>query len=110
MVLFAPGTAHPEDVGGGLPVATDALALAGMRRADLGWWSRFPADIPYKLRHFDDLFAEPLATVTLHGPWAMGSSAPMDPRTTAVPFVVSSWRFDSGDTQRLEPADPGRQP
>jgi hypothetical protein len=47
----------------------DALAHEGLRRADLGWeprgyWSRFPADIPHKLRHFDDLLAQPLATVT----------------------------------------------
>ena len=45
-----------------------ALALAGMRRADLGWtpkawWPRFP-DVPYKLRAFDALFAEPLDCVT----------------------------------------------
>lgn len=47
----------------------DALAREGLTRADLGWeprgyWSRFPADIPHKLRHFDDLMAQPLATVT----------------------------------------------
>ncbi|MFG0252839.1 MAG: hypothetical protein ACF8NJ_08205, partial [Phycisphaerales bacterium JB038] len=46
----------------------ETLALAGLQRADLGWrpkgyWARFPAQIPYKLRCFDDLFAEPLATV-----------------------------------------------
>ncbi len=46
----------------------DALAAEGLRREDLGWrprgwWSRYPADIPHKLRHFDDLLAEPLATV-----------------------------------------------
>ncbi len=47
----------------------EALALEGLQRGDLGWrprgyWSRFPADIPYKLRHFDALMDEPLATVT----------------------------------------------
>lgn len=47
----------------------EALALAGMERADLGWrvkgyWAGYPADIPYKLRQFDDLFAEPLANVS----------------------------------------------
>lgn len=46
----------------------DALALAGLRRADLGWapkgwWPQFPADIPYKLRAFDSLFNEPLDTI-----------------------------------------------
>jgi hypothetical protein len=47
----------------------DALAHEGLERADLGWeprgyWSRYPAHIPHKLRHFDDLLAQPLATVT----------------------------------------------
>jgi hypothetical protein len=46
----------------------DALALAGLTRSDLGWeargwWQRYPQDIPHKLRHVDDLFAEPLAVV-----------------------------------------------
>lgn len=46
----------------------EALALAGLTRSDLGWeargwWERYPADIPYKLRHFDDLLAEPLAVM-----------------------------------------------
>ena len=42
-----------------------ALGLIGFSRSDLGihpkgYWSRFPTDIPYKLKSFDDLFAEPL--------------------------------------------------
>ncbi|MBM3287845.1 MAG: hypothetical protein FJY88_10920 [Candidatus Eisenbacteria bacterium] len=46
----------------------EALAAAGLTRADLGWrargwWERYPQDIPHKLRHFDDLCAEPLAIV-----------------------------------------------
>ena len=46
----------------------EALAEVGLQRRDLGWspkgwWSRFPADVPYKLRAFDALFAEPLDTV-----------------------------------------------
>jgi len=46
----------------------NALALEKLERADLGfnprgYWSRYPADIPYKLRHFDALLEEPLATV-----------------------------------------------
>jgi hypothetical protein len=46
----------------------EALALVGLRRQDLGWtpkgwWPRFPANIPYKLRAFDSLFAEPLDSV-----------------------------------------------
>ena len=54
----------------------EALATAGLTRADLGWraqgwWDRYPQDVPYKLRHVDDLCANPLATV----PWlqAMGA-------------------------------------
>lgn len=44
----------------------EALAVAGLTRQDLGWeargwWERYPANIPGKLRHFDDLLAEPLA-------------------------------------------------
>jgi hypothetical protein len=47
----------------------ETLGLVGMHRADLGWqppgwWLGYPADIPYKLRHFDDLLAQPLATVS----------------------------------------------
>jgi hypothetical protein len=46
----------------------EALALVGMRRADLGWepkgwWPRFPR-VPYKLDAFDALFAEPLDGAT----------------------------------------------
>jgi hypothetical protein len=49
--------------------ATDLLQLAldsvGFMRTDLGvdpkgYWGRFPTSIPYKLKSFDDLFAEPL--------------------------------------------------
>lgn len=45
----------------------ETLALVGMERGDLGWrakgwWPRWP-DVPYKLRAFDALFAEPLDTV-----------------------------------------------
>jgi len=46
-----------------------ALSLVGMQRRDLGWrpkgwWPKFPAEIPYKLRAFDSLLAEPLDTIT----------------------------------------------
>jgi hypothetical protein len=45
----------------------DALALAGLRRTDLGWapkgwWPRWP-DVPYKLRSFDSLFNAPLDSI-----------------------------------------------
>ncbi|MGH7163114.1 MAG: hypothetical protein ACREID_06500, partial [Planctomycetota bacterium] len=46
----------------------DALRAAGTSREELGWsprgwWARYPRTAPHKLDHFDDLFAEPLATV-----------------------------------------------
>ena len=54
-----------------------ALALRHLTRKDVGWqargtWEGYPRDVPYKLRHFDDLLAEPFAAV----PWvrAMGAS------------------------------------
>jgi hypothetical protein len=42
-----------------------ALDSIGLTRSDLGiypkgYWGRFPTDIPYKIKSFDDLFAEPL--------------------------------------------------
>ena len=45
----------------------EALALSGLRRADLGWtpkgwWPRYPV-ATYKLRAFDALFAEPLDAI-----------------------------------------------
>ncbi len=33
---------------------------SGLGYQPKGYWNRFPLDIPYKLRSFDDLFAEPL--------------------------------------------------
>src|SRR6266540_4059425 len=55
----------------------EALARQGLTRRDVGWqargtWEGYPCDVPYKLRHFDDLLAEPFATV----PWirAMGAA------------------------------------
>lgn len=42
-----------------------ALDSIGFTRNDIGYqpkgyWTRFPNDVPYKLKSFDDLFAEPL--------------------------------------------------
>ncbi len=47
----------------------ETLGLVGMARLDLGWrpkgwWPKYPADIPYKLRAFDSLFERPLDTIT----------------------------------------------
>jgi len=68
----------------------DALAEEGLTRADLGWeprgyWSRFPADIPYKLRHFDALFAQPLATVTFARTASAAVDTYLDPEALAKP-------------------------
>jgi hypothetical protein len=66
----------------------EALALAGLSRADLGWeargwWQRYPQDVEWKLRHFDDLCAEPLAVAPFVR--AMGATV----RLTLAPEQVS---------------------
>jgi hypothetical protein len=65
-----PAAAPPGDA------IDQALALQHLTRKDVGWqargtWEGYPI-VPYKLRHFDDLVAEPFATV----PWvrAMGAA------------------------------------
>ncbi len=64
----------------------EALALAGLRRADLGWtpkgwWPRFPANVPYKLRAFDSLFSEPLDTINYARLLAEAARDNLDPAT-----------------------------
>lgn len=66
----------------------DALQRAGLARRDLGWeargyWERYPQDIPYTLRHFDDLCADPLAIAPFVR--AMGATL----RSTLAPEVIS---------------------
>ena len=61
----------------------EALALVGMRRADLGWepkgwWPRFPV-APYKLRAFDALFAAPLDSITFTRALAATAWEKLDP-------------------------------
>ncbi len=73
----------------------DALAIAGLTRVDLGWeargwWERYPQDIPYKLRHFDDLCAEPLAVVPFTR--VMGATV----RVTLAPDLVAGKKNDQG--------------
>lgn len=73
----------------------EALQLAGVTRADLGWeargwWQRYPQDIPYKLRHFDDLCAEPLAIAPFLR--TMGATV----RTTLAPDVVAGEKGERG--------------
>ena len=68
-VLLASFLAGVAPASGHADALDEALAHEGLHRADLGWsprgyWSRYPADIPYKLRHFDALLEQPLATVT----------------------------------------------
>jgi len=64
----------------------DALALVGFSREDLGWrpkgwWPKFPADIPYKLRVFDDLFAEPLDAIPYTRLLGHAARVHLDPAT-----------------------------
>ncbi|MBN2561792.1 MAG: hypothetical protein JXQ75_12760 [Phycisphaerae bacterium] len=64
----------------------EALSLVGMRRADIGWrpkawWPKFPADIPYKLRAFDSLFARPLDTITYTRLLGHAARTHLDPAT-----------------------------
>jgi hypothetical protein len=61
----------------------EALCLVGMRRTDLGWtpkswWPRWP-DVPYKLRAFDALFAEPLDSITYTRGLAQAAWEGLDP-------------------------------
>jgi len=86
--LTASARAQPGDA------LDEALALVGMRRADLGWtpktwWPRYP-DVPYKLRAFDALFAEPLDCVTYTR--ALGQTAweGLDPAQLDAPPVTGS--------------------
>ncbi len=62
VILVLAGTACAQDNPDLLRAALDSI---GFSRADLGvhpkgYWGRFPTDIPYRLKSFDDLFAEPL--------------------------------------------------
>ncbi len=75
----------PDRKCGGSPDALDeALAEVGMLRSDLGWkpkgwWLKFPADIPYKLRAFDSLFSEPLDTITYARSLGQAAKEHLDP-------------------------------
>lgn len=78
----------------GADALDDALAKAGLRRQDLGWrprgyWSRFPMDIPHKLRHFDDCLAEPLAVVNVSRTMGNSLRANLDPAALAKPAEKS---------------------
>jgi len=88
-LILAPaaGAAPPPDA------LDEALEIAGLSRPDLGWeargwWERYPADVPYKLRHFDDMLAEPLAAVPFMR--AMGVTL----SKTLAPAVVAGEKGD----------------
>ena len=91
LVLLALGVtagadgAQPATVTGA-DALDEALALAGLQRQDLGWapkgwWPRFPADIPYKLRAFDSLFNEPLDNIAYARSLAHAAKTHLDPAT-----------------------------
>ncbi|KAF0244709.1 MAG: hypothetical protein FD180_2301 [Planctomycetota bacterium] len=72
----------------------EALVKAGLERKDLGWrprgyWSRYPQDIPYKLRHFDDCLAEPLAVVNVARTLGNSEKANLDPAALSKPAEKS---------------------
>ncbi len=101
LVLSSVAVAEPpnEPTGDALD---EALALVNMHRDDLGWrpkgyWTGFPADIPYKLRQFDDLLAEPMATITYLR--TMGNTA----RETLSPVALDAEpdRASSGALYRI---------
>jgi hypothetical protein len=72
-----PATSQQQDA------LDESLALAGLRRADLGWepkgwWPRFPV-APYKLRAFDGLFAAPLDSIPFTRALAATAWEELDP-------------------------------
>ncbi len=88
VLLTVPSLARADDPSPKpTPDALDeALQQVGLTRGDLGWkpkgwWINYPGDIPFKLRCFDDLFAEPLATVTHLRTMAQAVRVCLDPAT-----------------------------
>ncbi|MEK7465859.1 MAG: hypothetical protein AAB074_00470 [Planctomycetota bacterium] len=72
----------------------DTLAKVGLERKDLGWrprgyWNRYPQDIPYKLRHFDDCLAEPLSVVNVARTLGNSEKLFLDPVALAKPAEKS---------------------
>lgn len=67
----------------GADLLDEALALAGLDRATLGWrargwWAGYP-EASHKLRHVDDLFDRPLATVPFARTLGAGARDLLDP-------------------------------
>lgn len=82
VLLAGLGTARAEPPPAG-DALDEALALAGLTRADLGWrargwWAGYP-DVQQKLRHVDDFFAQPLATVPFLRGMGAGARDYLDP-------------------------------
>jgi len=82
-ILFAVFSAVCTSAQSSPDALDETLALVGLRRADLGWtpklwWPRWP-DVPYKLRAFDALFAEPLDSVTYARSLAQAAADKLDP-------------------------------
>ncbi len=80
----------------------EALAMVGLARADLGWqpkgwWPKFPAEIPHKLRLFDSLFAEPLDAVTYTRLLGQAARQHLDP-------AVQDQTLGRGDTHLFHAA------
>jgi len=78
LILTCPVVSSAQDA------LDEALGQVGMRRVDLGWraqgwWLGYPGDIPYKLRHFDDLLDRPLAAVSYTRTLAAAARTYLDP-------------------------------
>ncbi|MFN8548261.1 MAG: hypothetical protein U0527_09955 [Candidatus Eisenbacteria bacterium] len=86
----------------------DALGLAGLTRADLGWeprgfWERYPEDIPYKLRHLDSIVSEPLAVVPftrMMGATLVQTLSPENVANRALPGALYRAVHDIGVNKR----------
>lgn len=68
----------------------ESLGLVGLQRGDLGWrpkgwWTKFPAEIPYKLRAFDSLFEKPLDTITFTRLMGHAARVHLDPAAQSKP-------------------------
>src|SRR5687768_16568915 len=91
LLLVGPRPARAAPEGDALD---EALASARLTRADLGWrakgwWAGYP-DVPQKLRHTDDLFAQPLATVPFLRGLGAGVRDLLDPAKSGEKGVVGA--------------------
>jgi hypothetical protein len=87
LIGWSDGDVRAEPPPAGSDSLDEALASAGLTRADLGWrargwWTGYP-DVQQKLRHVDDLFAQPLATVPFLRAMGAGVRDFLDPTKAA---------------------------